>query len=139
MQIICDAPLSFKQFLTETDRAVWIVISILRQYLDDEISVLKFVFIVYFKYLKKETQLLSCHFSEWIFKNSIKLETLRTFGNFLHFYGMQFEANIDKILHHLTLLHANIKGADQTALPRSLISAFVFRSMESIVFHANFQ
>ena len=64
MQIICDASLSFMQFLTETDSAVWIVISILWQYLDDDLSVLKFVFIVYFKYSKKENQLLSCHFSE---------------------------------------------------------------------------
>ena len=33
----------------------------------------------------------------------------------------------------LILLHMNNKGADQTAYPRSLISALVFRLLESIL------
>ena len=33
----------------------------------------------------------------------------------------------------LTLLHAKIKGTDQPAHARSLVSAFVIRSIESII------
>ena len=43
----------------------------------------------------------------------------------------EFSLHIEPPLVYLTMLHANNKGADQPALPRSLFSAFVIRNLGS--------
>ena len=47
--------------------------------------------------------------------------------------GFHLPRGLTRSFEHLTLVHANNQCADQPAHPRSLISAFVIRSLDSIV------